>query len=111
MTREKSIPVGQCYPWAFAATARLPDARLVHGRVRDPVTGKRYGHAWIEDEGQVLDWQTMEIGMGPHPFVGYPGAGAVCHIPSARARGRAAAGEVLFESVRESVLGRRRRAG
>jgi len=66
------IPVGQCYPWAFAATARLPDARLVHGRVRDPVTGKRYGHAWIENEGQVLDWQTMEIGLGSHPFIGFP---------------------------------------
>jgi len=44
-------------------------------------------------------------------IIKHTGAGAVCHIPSARARGRAAAGEVLFESVRESVLGRRRRAG
>jgi hypothetical protein len=40
-----------------------PDAVLVHGTLpRNKVMGIRraYGHGWIEHDGYVKDWQTME---------------------------------------------------
>ncbi len=56
-------PLGQCYPWAYRYLMDNPDAVLVHGTLpRNKVMGIRraYGHGWIEHDGYVKDWQTME---------------------------------------------------
>ena len=41
-----------------AATGGAPSTT-----VRDPWSGKRYGHTWVEDDGYVYDWQTS-VGLG-----------------------------------------------
>lgn len=58
----KVIACGECYSYAYARV-RADGGTLVHATVRDPWSGKKYGHAWVEDGGYVYDWQTS-VGLG-----------------------------------------------
>ena len=74
-----AMACGDCYRWASkAGLAAFGDDRLVviHAEVR-PEWGltadgqvyenrKRFGHAWVEENGKVMDWQT-EQGMAVGP--------------------------------------------
>lgn len=54
---------GDCFGWALA-NARGPKDVLVHAKVKDPWTGKRYWHAYVERGSKILDWQSAQ-GLGP----------------------------------------------
>lgn len=58
---QATIACGECYSYAYARVRE--GGMLVHATVRDPWSGKRYGHAWVEDDGYVYDWQTS-VGLG-----------------------------------------------
>jgi len=53
---------GDCYRYAYQRQ-REHGGVLVHGMIHSPYEweiGRPYGHAWIEADGRVYDWQTME---------------------------------------------------
>jgi hypothetical protein len=87
MARRKSKkaigPRGECYPWAYRyVLAHSRTAVLVHGYVLNWVFAKcgiedHHAHAWVEDGGRILDWQTTERGHCPpslskYAFKSYP---------------------------------------
>ena len=63
---EKTIPIGQCYPFAvqMAKDSSVSDRndlqkfKVVHGRVTDKFSGESYDHSWVEKSGIVFDDQT-----------------------------------------------------
>ena len=63
---EKTIAVGQCYPFAvnMAKDSQVSDRndlkkfKVVHGRVNDKFSGDSYDHAWVEKGDLVFDDQT-----------------------------------------------------
>ena len=63
---EKTIAVGQCYPFAvnMAKDSQVSDRndlkkfKVVHGRVTDKFSGDSYDHAWVEKGDLVFDDQT-----------------------------------------------------
>jgi len=74
----RPTPAGHCYDWAWQQIAFNPayaNAVLVHGTVAEPFARppRRYKHAWLELDGVVRDWQTMEAACGGKwRGVGYP---------------------------------------
>lgn len=58
-------PRGQCYKWAYNEVVKNGGI-LVHAEVTAPFSEPphRYDHAWVERDGTVYDWQTMEAGHG-----------------------------------------------
>jgi len=74
------VSAGECYSWASRQFLKedMGDAKLQHGKVLDrwgntsAGTGGYYDHAWIEREGRIYDWQTME-GPGKHGSKGKDG--------------------------------------
>lgn len=76
-SRRKTTPLGECYEWAYRQIFDDDSGRtvLVHGVVTEPFKSPphKYVHAWIERDGKVLDWQTIEGGGGGHYHgVGFP---------------------------------------
>jgi len=70
----KTKPAGLCFKWANQQAIKN-DAIVVHGIVTDPLSNPphSYPHAWIEVNGVVKDWQTMEAGCGGiYRGKGYP---------------------------------------
>jgi DNA topoisomerase-1 len=57
---KKGSAIGQCYPWATKFAWDKMGAEIVHGTIFDEMTGRRLGHAWVEWNGKVYDWQTIE---------------------------------------------------
>ena len=63
---EKTIPIGQCYPYAVKLAQQSSDEewndldrfKVVHGRVSDKWSGDSYEHAWVEKGDMIFDWQT-----------------------------------------------------
>ena len=63
---EKSIAIGQCYPFAInmAKDSQVSDRndlkkfKVVHGRVTNKWNDQSYEHAWVEKGDMVFDWQT-----------------------------------------------------
>ena len=63
---EKTIPIGQCYPFAvnMAKESKVSDRndlskfKVVHARVNDKFSGASYDHAWVEKSGMVFSDQT-----------------------------------------------------
>lgn len=63
---EKTIPIGQCYPFAvnMAKDSQVSDRnnlskfKVVHGRVTNKWNDESYDHAWVEKEGVIFDDQT-----------------------------------------------------
>lgn len=74
----ETVACGNCYPFAYRFIADSEwdtDVTLVHGTVSEPFTDPphEYLHAWIEKEGVVYDWQTMEASHGgQYSGKGYP---------------------------------------
>jgi hypothetical protein len=69
------IALGDCYRWAWKYLLHNDNATLVHGTIQQPLASnqKKIRHAWIEHNGKVLDWQTMESGFGGiYKGKGYP---------------------------------------
>jgi len=69
-----TIALGDCYRYAYHRTSE-EGGTLVHGTVEQPFArpSRSYGHAWVEHEGTVYDWQTMEAhGGGNWMGKGYP---------------------------------------
>jgi hypothetical protein len=58
------IPCGDCFRFAVRQAARHVGT-VVHARVKDPWSGKRFVHAWFERDGKVYDWQTIEMRQQP----------------------------------------------
>tara|TARA_R110000824_G_scaffold93519_5_gene226102 strand:+ start:10635 stop:14291 length:3657 start_codon:yes stop_codon:yes gene_type:complete len=77
----KTIPIGQCYPFAVnmaeewldehitpGGRGRKPKRhaglnnkkkfKVVHGRITDKFSGESFLHAWVEKGNKVFDWQT-----------------------------------------------------
>lgn len=57
-----TVAVGDCFRWAFhrlhALEAQGIKARMHHGTLKHPWTGKRFKHAWVEHpDGKIEDWQ------------------------------------------------------
>lgn len=49
------------------------DIVLVHAYVNDPwFKGLNYAHGWIEEDGLVKDWQTIENGSSKYAGKGWP---------------------------------------
>jgi predicted transcriptional regulator len=69
-TSTKSI--GECFSYAWKKVASDPESKLIHGTVTDPWSGKSYPHAWVEKDGIVYDWQTMEVGTSKYGKKGWP---------------------------------------
>lgn len=61
----QTTPCGLCFPWANRYASERGGV-VVHGLVTEPLSDPphRYLHAWVEDNGYVYDWQTMEAGHG-----------------------------------------------
>lgn len=57
----RTIPLGLCFPYAYAFVRENEDAVLVHAKVHDIRDGHVYDHAWAELKGKVYDWQTIEV--------------------------------------------------
>ena len=66
------IAVGECYRWAGKYITSTGRGVLVHATVHDLWDGHAYQHAWIEDNGKCLDWQTMEVGSSKYGKKGWP---------------------------------------
>lgn len=77
---ENKIACGQCFNWAFLNYVLNKDkgAILIHGKLLDiwgdtsAGKGNYFDHAWIELDGLVQDWQTMEMGMSKYAKKGWP---------------------------------------
>jgi len=70
----EAIPCGECFSWALQDAAAY-GGTVVHGVVTTPLSSPphRYEHAWVEREGKVYDWQTMEAQHGGrYRGKGYP---------------------------------------
>lgn len=55
--------LGDCYHWASTNALKYENrgfksVKVIHANVQD-TNGKRFGHAWIEADGRVYDWQTV----------------------------------------------------
>lgn len=72
----KVIPAGRCFPYvhrqALVALVENGTVVCVHGRIKQPFTDRYYPHAWIEVDGLVMDWQTMEMGSSKFAGKGWP---------------------------------------
>jgi len=66
----KAIPLGQCFSWAFRQAVK-ENVIVYHGLVTEPFTDNTYPHAWIEKNGLIQDWQTMEAGSSKFAGVGW----------------------------------------
>jgi len=76
-TNPAVIPFGQCYSWALRQIRNDTSGHtvLVHGTVTEPFHRPlhKYPHAWVERDGKVFDWQTIEAGHGGNFMgVGFP---------------------------------------
>ena len=80
MTEQKTIALGQCYPFANKMATEWLDAhidkskppgegvhpdiddkdkfKVVHGRITDKFSGESNMHAWVEKGDTVFDWQS-----------------------------------------------------
>lgn len=70
----RTVPCGDCFRWAVFDAAEHGGV-VVHGVVTEYLSRppKRYEHGWVERDGRVYDWQTMEAGHGGQfRGVGYP---------------------------------------
>lgn len=70
----KTIACGQCFSYAWRRVLDDHSLTLVHATVHEPFNreGKTYEHAWVEKNGLVQDWQTMELGMSKYAKKGWP---------------------------------------
>jgi len=70
----KTIACGHCFDYAWRRIFEDKSLTLVHATVHEPFNreGKTYEHAWVEKNGLVQDWQTMEIGMSKYAKKGWP---------------------------------------
>tara|TARA_R110000803_G_scaffold184881_1_gene247199 strand:+ start:127 stop:486 length:360 start_codon:yes stop_codon:yes gene_type:complete len=69
------IACGDCYRWAWKYVLKHDDAIMVHGTIQQPFSSdkKKINHAWVEHNGKVMDWQTMEAMYGGiYQGKGYP---------------------------------------
>ena len=60
----KKSAIGQCYPWATRFARDKDGAEVVHGTIVGPDRQGRIRpleHAWVEWNGKVYDWQTVEM--------------------------------------------------
>ncbi len=74
---EGTIACGECLTYAWKTAAKNynnPKMKIVYGEVGNKWLsgGKRFKHAWVEDKGKVMDWQTMELGMSNYAKKGWP---------------------------------------
>ena len=74
---EGTIACGECLTYAWKTASKNydnPKMKIVYGEVGNKWIsgGKRYKHAWVEDKGKVMDWQTMELGMSNFAKKGWP---------------------------------------
>lgn len=96
----KVIACGECYSYAYARV-RADGGTLVHATVRDPWSGKKYGHAWVEDGGYVYDWQTS-VGLGtgkPRTYAAFYSL----YQPEQLRRGRCGRGSATPSALRALV--------
>jgi hypothetical protein len=66
------IPCGDCFNYAFLDHITRKPSTLVHAIVQHPHSGKKFYHAWTEDDNKVYDWQTMKLGMSKYAGQGWP---------------------------------------
>lgn len=53
-------PCGDCFRYAVFEGSRGNAVKVFHGTIRDPETGRRFDHAWLEDpQGLLYDWQNQ----------------------------------------------------
>jgi len=62
---EGTIACGECLSYAWKTASRNydnPKMKIVYGEVGNKWLsgGKRFKHAWVEDKGKVMDWQTND---------------------------------------------------
>ena len=74
---EGTIACGECLTYAWKTAAKNynnSNMKIVYGEVGNKWLsgGKRFKHAWVEDKGKVMDWQTMELGMSKFAKKGWP---------------------------------------
>ena len=74
---EGTIACGECLSYTYTQAVRnhkKKNFKAVYGTVQNKWIsgGKRYKHAWVEDKGKVMDWQTMELGMSNFAKKGWP---------------------------------------
>ena len=58
-TPPKPEPHGQCYASAYHFV-REEGGILIHGSVRDPQTGRRFPHAWVEKADWIIDAEHLD---------------------------------------------------
>ena len=65
--RGRRAAAGLCFPWALEYITKHPEAVLLQGQVRTPLSRPPhwYWHGWIIHNGRVKDWQTMVRGDYP----------------------------------------------
>ncbi len=61
-----AVPRGDCFRYVWNYALKHLGAIFIHGTVIEPcaMDPNRHVHAWVEDNGFVYDWQTMEAGEG-----------------------------------------------
>ena len=76
----ETIAVGECLNYAWKTYIVKQDdevanntIKIVFGTVQNEwiSKGRRYRHAWVEENGLVKDWQTMELGMSKWAYIGW----------------------------------------
>ena len=73
--RRDVVPAGRCYDYAYRQAMEhidRSDVVIVHGTVHDAWDKHPFVHAWVERDGRVYDWQTMEYGASKYAGVGWP---------------------------------------
>jgi hypothetical protein len=74
----KTKAIGECYTFAFKkALKSIVDGTadktvIIHATVKDVWDKHPYSHAWVEVDGVVYDWQTMEAGSSKYAGEGWP---------------------------------------
>ena len=58
--REATIALGECFSYAYQFVTKKGGV-LKHGTVTHPWDKTEFPHGWVEKNGKVYDWQTMEV--------------------------------------------------